>query len=253
MKQAIKQQKHTIISALSIILFFVLWELPLHIFHVSETILVKPSDIVSTISNNLDILTKEMTYTIGEIIPGWAVGNLLGLILALLVYRKKKISNSLINTSILINSIPLIALTAILGGIIGNNQIQKVVIVSLVIFFPTFISSLHELTTIQQEHHDLLLSYSATQRQILNKVLLPKSLPTILNTIKVNTILAVFTAVTSEFFGGYAGIGVFILSKRGLYNLKLVWAAIIFVTIFGTIFYSFVNFIQKKTVRWQKT
>jgi len=253
MMHVIKKYRYTLISVLSIILFFVFWELLLHIFNISQTILVKPSDIIDTVINNLDILTKEMIYTIQEIIFGWIIGNSLGLVSALLIYRNKKFSNSLVNTSILINSIPLIALTAILGGIVGNNQIQKIVIVSLVTFFPMFISSLHELTSIDEKHNDLLLPYSASHKQILNKVLLPKSLPTILNTIKVSTILAIFTAVTSEFFGGYAGIGVFILSKRGLYNLKLVWAGIMFITIFGTIFYFSVSFIQKKIITWQKT
>jgi len=115
-----------------------------------------------------------------------------------------------------------------------------------------FISALSELTTIKQEHRDLLLSYFATPNQILFKLLLPKSLPTLLNTIKVNILLAMFTAITAEFFGGYGGIGLFILSKKGLYNLKLVWAGILFIAIFGTIFYLSAELIQKRIVKWQR-
>ncbi|HCC68157.1 TPA: hypothetical protein DEP90_03085, partial [Patescibacteria group bacterium] len=84
------------------------------------------------------------------------------------------------------------------------------------------------------------------------KILLPKSLPAIVNIIKVSIITAIFTAITSEFFGGYGGIGIFILSKKGLFNLPLVWASIFFIAIFGTIFYFSVEFLQKKLIPWQE-
>jgi NitT/TauT family transport system permease protein len=135
----------------------------------------------------------------------------------------------------------------------GTNRDLKIVIVALIIFFPMFITTLTQLNTINENQKNLMYSYSATKNEILFKLLLPKSFPAILNTIKVSIVTAIFTAVTAEFFGGYGGIGIFILSKKGLFNLELVWASIFSIALFGSIFYFTINLIQKKLVPWQKS
>ena len=253
MKQVVKKENSILISILSIVLFILLWEIVVNALDISRTILIKPTEIFSTALKQYDIILSELLYTTKEIIPGWLIGNILGFVVAKIIYKEKNISKKLVNTFVLINAIPLIALSAILGGIIGTNIDQKIVIVSLIIFFPMFITTLSELTSIEDDHLDLLLTYSASDRDIYEKILLPKSLPSILNCIKVTVITAIFTAITAEFFGGYGGIGIFILSKKGLYNLPLVWASIFYIAIFGTIFYFSVEVLQKKLTPWQKS
>jgi NitT/TauT family transport system permease protein len=253
MKQIVKNKKNILIPFITLFTVFIIWEISLTLFDISKTVLIKPSTILHTLISNYDIILSELWYTITEIVPGWIIGNLLGFLLALLIYRKSDLSNSLVKLSVLVNSIPLIALTAILGGIIGTNRNLKIVIVALIVFFPMFITTLTQLNTINENQKYLMYSYSATKNEILFKLLLPKSLPAILNSIKVSFITAIFTAVTAEFFGGYGGIGIFILSKKGLFNLKLVWASIFSIALFGSIFYFTINLIQKKLVPWQKS
>jgi NitT/TauT family transport system permease protein len=253
MKQIIKNNRKILIPFITLFTIFVIWEISLTLFDISKTVLIKPSTIIHTLISNYDIILSELWYTITEIVPGWIIGNLLGFLLALLIYPKNDLSNSLVKLSVLVNSIPLIALTAILGGIIGTNRNLKIVIVALIVFFPMFITTLTQLNTINENQKYLMYSYSATKNEILFKLLLPKSLPAILNNIKVSFITAIFTAVTAEFFGGYGGIGIFILSKKGLFNLTLVWASIFSIALFGSIFYFTINLIQKKLVPWQKS
>lgn len=253
MRQVIKKNKSLLISLLTLISLLLIWESYLTLFDISKLVLIKPSTILNRLFLDVDIIAGELLYTITEIIPGWIIGNLLGFSLAVVIYRNKSVSKSLTRFSVLVNAIPLIALTAILGGIIGTGKDLKIIIVSLLLFFPMFIITLSELNTIDAGHKDLLYSYSATDREILFKILLPKSMPAILNCIKVSVVTAIFTAITAEFFGGYGGIGIFILSKKGLYNLELVWASIFAIAIFGSVFYFSVEFIQKKLVPWQRS
>lgn len=253
MKQVVKKNQYIFLSFLSLLLFFFLWELLVEVFDVSKTVLIKPTQIFSSISRNYDIILPELLYSGLEILPGWLIGNTVGVITAILIYRKEKLSNFLTSWAIVINAVPLIALSAILGGIMGTNRDQKILLISLIIFFPMFITTLSQLTAIDKNLNDLLISYSATPKQILFKLLIPKSLPFILNTLKVNAITAIFTGITAEFFGGYGGIGIFILSKKGLFNLELVWASIFCIAIFGGIFYFSLDLIQKKVLPWYRS
>lgn len=253
MRQLAKEKYTFIISLLSVSVFLLLWEYLIDIFDVSRAVLIKPSEIFKTALQEYDIISSELLYTMREIFPGWIIGNSVGFCTAILVYRNKNISKSLVNTSVLINAIPLIALSAIIGGIMGTNIDEKILIVSLILFFPMFITTLSQLTTVDQDSLDLFLTYSASKEDIFRKLLLPKSVPAILNTVKVSVVSAIFTAITAEFFGGYGGIGIFILSKKGLYNLPLVWASIFYIAIFGTIFYFLVEAVQKKLLPWQRS
>lgn len=250
MKQVIRDNRNVLLSAISLISFFIFWEISIDIFNISKTVLIKPSEILISLKNNYDIILPEMYHSILEIVPGWAIGSLLGFLISILIYRREKIANIFTSSSVVINAIPLIALSAILGGIMGTDKDQKILLVSLIVFFPMFITTLSSLRILDQNNKDLLISYSANPNQILFKVLIPKSLPLILSTLKVSAITAIFTAITAEFFGGYGGIGIFILSKKGLYNLELVWGAIFCIAIFGALFYTSLEIIQRKYVPW---
>ncbi len=253
MRQAVKKNQYIFLSILSLFIFFFLWESIVDIFDISKTVLIKPTQIFTAIFNNYDIILPELLYSIWEILPGWLIGNIVGFIVAILIYRREKISNFLTSWAVVINAVPLIALSAILGGIMGTDRDQKILLISLILFFPMFITTLSQLKVIDQNLKDLLISYSATPKQILFKLLIPKSLPFILNVLKVNAITAIFTGITAEFFGGYGGIGIFVLSKKGLFNLELVWASIFCIAIFGSIFYFSLDFIQKKVLPWYRS
>ena len=248
-----KKENTLLISIISLTVFFLLWELLLTLFPVSETIIIKPSQIVIAAIKDSDIVWEELLYTITEIIPGWILGNIIGFLFAVILYKNKNISQIFVNSSVLINAIPLIALSAIIGGIMGVDRDSKILIITIICFFPMFIITLQEFTNIQENHLDLMNSYSSTKKDVFRKILLPKSLPSVMNILKISTITAIFTAISSEFFGGYGGIGIFILTKKGLYNLEQVWASILYIAIFGSIFYFTLEFLQKKCIRWQKT
>ena len=250
MKQAAKKNQPILLSILSLFIFFIVWELIVDIFEISKTVLIKPTEIFASILSNYDIILPELLYSIGEILPGWIIGNTVGFLVAIFIYRKEKLSNFLTSWSVVINAVPLIALSAILGGIMGTDRDQKILLIFLILFFPMFITTLSQLKVIDQNLKDLLISYSATPKQILFKLLIPKSLPFILNVLKFNAITAIFTGITAEFFGGYGGIGIFILSKKGLFNLELVWASIFCIAIFGSIFYFSLDLIQRKVLPW---
>jgi ABC-type nitrate/sulfonate/bicarbonate transport system permease component len=253
MMQLVKKKNSVIYMLLSFLIFLFLWELSLTIFDVSKTVIIRPTVIIQTLVSEYDIILEEMLYTAKEVLLGWGIGNAVGILTAISVYRNEEFSKKLLNLFVLVNAVPLIALSAILGGILGTGLEQKVLIVSLVVFFPTFLTALSQLKNTSRDSLDLFLTYAAKERAIFKYLRFPSSIPAILNCIKVSVITAMFTAITAEFFGGHGGIGIFILSKKGLYNLPMVWASIFCIAIFGTIFYFSVELLQRKLVTWQKS
>lgn len=244
--------KTILTSYLSFSLILLTWEFLVFIFDISPLVLVKPSEIYPIMFEDSDIIMREIAYTGLEVLFGWFIGNVLGIIFAVILYRWKKSSNIFISLSVALNAIPLIALSAILGGMIGTSQLGKTVIVVLLCFFPMFITSLRSFTNVQRDQSSLFKTYAASEVEKFSKLIFPSSLPSIFSVLRINVATSIFAAVVGEFFGAHGGIGNLILTERGLYDLPMVWASIFYIIIFGTLFYLTIAVLNKLFVPWRE-
>jgi NitT/TauT family transport system permease protein len=236
----------------SLSLLILTWEFSVYIFKISPVVLVRPSEIYPIIFERSDILLKALTFTFTEIFWGWMFGSLLGFVIAIFIYNFNILKGFVSSTAVLINAMPIITLVAIIGNFFGTGQDSKIIITAFICFFPMFIGALAGLSSANDTQNDLLKTYSANKLQKLFVLDLPTALPGIIKALEINVISAIFAAVVSEFFGAHGGIGAFILAHRGLYNLPLVWAAIFYLIIMGTVFYFVVSVIGKLMIPWHK-
>ncbi|MCA9376487.1 ABC transporter permease subunit [Candidatus Nomurabacteria bacterium] len=228
------------------------WELTVYLKDISQIVIVKPSDIYPVMFTDADILLPQLKYTFLEVFWGWSIGSIIGFVLGAIIYRFRKLASAFNSSAVVINSIPIIALSAIIGGFIGTGMDAKIFIVGLLCFFPMFISTTSSLSSAQTEQKDLFWVYNSDLVDRFIKLDLPHALPFILNALKINVVVGIFAAVVSEFFGAQGGIGALILSKKGLYDLPVVWAAIFYMVLTGVIFYFCISLLGKFLVPWKR-
>jgi len=243
-----KKIGNIILVCASVFVCLLCWELIVTIFKISPIVLVRPTEIFPVIINNIPLLLSELGFTLVEAFFGWLIGSSIALLTASIIFSFRKVTKIITSASIVINAVPLIALSAILGGFIGTNQNSKTVIVALLCYFPILIVSLTAFTSVDENYLTLFKTYNSSPWQRFFKLIMPYSLPVIFSSIKVNVVLAMTTAIVSEFFGAHGGIGQFILARKGFYDLPMVWAAIFFTVLGGTAFYGIVGLIQKKFI-----
>ena len=239
-----------VITVSSLLIFLLSWELIVVVFKISPIVLAKPSEIIPVIFNNAQVLLDELGFTFTDVFFGWLIGNVIALITSTLIFSSVKLSKAITSLSVVINAVPLIALSAILGGFIGTDQNAKIVIVAILCYFAMLIVSLNAFTTINEDYTNLFKTYNSNWLQKFIKLIVPNSLPMIFTVLKLNVVTALTTAIVSEFFGAHGGIGQFILTRKGFYDLPMVWAAIFFVVLSGLTFYLIIGLIQKKFVYW---
>lgn len=234
----------------SLIAAILLWELFVNVSGISPIVLVKPSDIVPVIFSNYQLLLKELIYTFSEAFWGWLIANTAAFLLAIVISTFKPLAKSVISLGVVINAIPLIALAAILGGFVGTDQNAKTVIVAILCFFPMLIVATSAFSNVNGDYKNLFKTYNSKRSQTFLKLILPSSLPAIFTVLKLNVINAISTAVVSEFFGAHGGIGQFILARKGFFDLPMVWAAIFFIILAGSVFYFSVELARKLVINW---
>ena len=77
----------------------------------------------------------------------------------------------------------------------------KVVITSVITFFPLLINSMAGYQSVDPDRIDLARSCNATRLQILLKIILPSSLPYIFAGLNIASVLAILGAIVGEFVG----------------------------------------------------
>ena len=92
----------------------------------------------------------------------------------------------------------------------------------------------------------LVQSLGANRGQILTKVVLPSSFPVIMNSLKVNVGLSWVGVIVGEFLVSKAGLGYLIVYGGQVFQLDLVMASVVILSVLAAIMYFGVQVLEKK-------
>jgi len=92
----------------------------------------------------------------------------------------------------------------------------------------------------------LLRTFGATKYQEFTKVVLPSSIPTMINTLKINIGLSWVGVIVGEFLVSKAGIGYLIVYGGQVFNLTLVMMSVFILAIVAALMYQGVAIIEKR-------
>ena len=95
----------------------------------------------------------------------------------------------------------------------------------------------------------MLETFGATKLQILNKVIIPASIPTIVNALKINVGLSWVGVIVGEFMVSRAGIGYLIVYGSQVFKLDLVMTSVIILAVLAALMYQGVAFLESKLMK----
>jgi NitT/TauT family transport system permease protein len=130
---------------------------------------------------------------------------------------------------------------------------SKVLICSLIVFFPVLINTVVGVRAVPRSLHDLMRSLRATRLQILRYLEIPAALPIFLGGLRIGATLAVIGAVVGELVGSKQGLGFLINAARGQYDTALVFVAVFTLITLAITLYGVVAVLEAKFLKWQET
>ncbi len=234
------------------IVALMLWEVLIEIFHVEQFLLPKPSVIGNALLNAYPRLLSAGWVTFQNAFWGFMIGCGAGILTGIVSSRFVSFSKALLPVAIAVNAIPILALAPIFNNWFGAlNPASKIAIVAVSGYFPSMISTVRGLTSVDSLSLELMKSYAASQGEIFRKLRVPSALPFIFSALKVGTTLAMIAAIVSEYFGGStAGLGYRIRDDAGLFKYPEAWSAIFVAALYGIIFYMVVSAVERSLMSW---
>jgi len=146
---------------------------------------------------------------------------LAGLALALSVYRSPAVSKAVLYTTGLLQTVPSIALLALLIPIAGVGQVPAIIALFLYSLLPIVRNTITALITIDPLLRRVAVALGLTQAQRLRTVYLPLALPHILAGIRIAAVVSIGTATLAAFIGA-GGLGEPIVTGLALNDTSLI-------------------------------
>jgi NitT/TauT family transport system permease protein len=196
-------------------------------------------------------LSRHAGVTLTEIGLGLGLGLSSALVLGYLLGKSRTIERLLAPYIVASQSIPIVAIAPLLVIWLGSGLLSKVLVCALITFFPTLISTIVGIRSVDNDLRDLMRSLRASQWQIFTLLELPSALPVLFGGFKLSVILAVVGAVVGEFAGADVGLGFLINLARGVLDTPLMFVAVFCLVVIAQTLYLIVALLERSALRWR--
>ncbi|GIN99763.1 nitrate ABC transporter permease [Brevibacillus halotolerans] len=236
---------------LAVFLFLFIWQLATFIWKPEAWFLPSPLVIFQEGWNQAPQLTQHLWATLQITLLGFAIGSTTGLILAFLLHVTPPMKAALYPLLILSQNIPTIILAPLLMIWFGFGLLPKMILITLVCFFPVTLSTMTGLAQTDSQIKRYMLMIGATRQQIFWKLELPHSLASMFSGLKISATYSVMGAVISEWLGSQKGIGVYMLMAKASFRADRVFVTMFLIVIVSCLLFGLIRLLERWALRWQ--
>ena len=237
-------------TVMAIVAPLALWWLIVLIFRPEPYILPGPDRVVAIVMLRWrDLLSHGLTTAL-EILLGFASGSLFGIALAMamaLIPRFGRIATPIIVAS---QSLPTFAIAPILVIWFGFGLSSKVVMATIVIFFPVAAAFHDGLTRTDPALLDLATLYRATPWQRVRLIRLPSAMPGLVSGLRMAATIAPIGAIIGEWVGASSGLGLIMMQANARLQTDFMFAALALVILLAVLLRQLVDAVTRHWVPW---
>ncbi|HYF80050.1 MAG TPA: ABC transporter permease [Symbiobacteriaceae bacterium] len=248
----LRLQRVAVLGAQLLLLAVVLllWEAAADRYWVNPMLTSKPTKVWETLVRlaGTGTLWRHLGVTLQETLVGFAAGLVLGVGTAVALWWWAPLERVLDPYLVVLNALPKVALGPIFYVWLGDRisiygmAVAISVVVTIVMVEVAFRS-------VDPAKILLLQTLGATRRQVLQKVVFPASLPTLLAALKVNIGLTLVGVVVGEFIASKAGLGYLIVYGGQVFQMELVMTGVVVLVAISAALYLAVSWLEAVVTR----
>lgn len=236
-----------------LISIFGLWELFAELGVIDPFITSSPSRIYITVKNLLinDNFLYHIGITLYETVLGFILAVGIGYSVALLLWWSEKTRKILEPYIVVLNSLPKIALGPIIIIWFGSGEKAIIFMAFIIGIIVAIMTMLNGFLAADKNKMLLLRSFGANKFQILTKLVMPSSLPTLISMLKISVGMAWIGSIMGEYLVSRAGLGYLIVYGGQVFKLDLVMASTVVLCIMATLMYVLVAMLEKIIIKYK--
>ena len=227
------------------------WYIICLLFELPSFILPSPDLVAIALFNNFFEILNHSSITLLEILLSLFFGIVLGSFFAVLISLSERLKRWIMPLLLASQSIPVFALAPILVLWFGYGISSKVIIGTIIVFFPIASNFSDALNKIPKEYIHAGQTLGFSKLQIFNLIKLPNALPGLFSGIRVGACFAPIGAVVGEWIGGSQGLGSYMIYSNARLQIDNMFAALIILIVITISLYHLIDLILKKLIWWE--
>ncbi|TCP04960.1 ABC transporter permease [Caldimonas thermodepolymerans] len=238
-------------SLWAFLLVLLLWEIAARAFQLPVYVLPAPSAIASAARElGVERWLEHLLATLEVAISGYLVAIAIALPLAVGITKSPLLSRTLLPWLVVIQSTPIVAIAPIIVVTLGAGTLPRVVITTLIAFFPIVISTATGLASVPAELIELSRTLRAPRIREYTQIRVPYAVPYIFSSLKVAITLSVIGAVVAEFVAAEKGLGYLILFATSSFKVPVAFASLAILVSCSLALYGLIVGVHKRFFSW---
>lgn len=243
---------HFAASLRGLLLLLGLWYGIIFAIQPPRYIVPSPNDVARVFWQQGAFLIDQSLTTLSEIALGMMCGSVFGIVTALAIVAMPRVGAIVWPMVMISQTFPAFVLAPILVLWFGFGMASKVIMTTIIIFFPiaaSFADGLRRTDPLILNAAELT---SASHWQILWHLRAPLALPALISGLRIAATLAPLGAVIGEWVGASKGLGFVVLQANARMQTDVAFAAIALIAIMTVTLKALIDFLTEPLAPWAK-
>ncbi len=235
-----------------VFLFLIFWEYATAKHGVKNSMLYPaPENVFAIFIKDYKKIFEGIFSSLKLLFTAFGIAIVLGVGLGLFVGLSDRLSGTVLPIVRVISPIPPVIYSPYAVALLPSFRAASIFVVTLTIFWSLFMSMVLSVRDIDKKIMDSAKTLNLSKRSMILNVLVPYSLPGIINSISVSVSTSFLVLTAAEMIGATSGLGWYVKYNSDFANFTKVIFGIIMIGIVVTLLNALVGLIRKTLVRWK--
>jgi putative hydroxymethylpyrimidine transport system permease protein len=232
------------------------WEAYVELGGVSTFVLPAPHEVAAALWDNAGLLASNLRPTAEEVVLGIMLALAVGFVLAVAIHLSPLLRRAVYPLAIGSQAVPIAVIAVLLIFWWGFGILPKLVVITLICFFPVLVTTVDGLAAVDPDQLKLLRTLDATRWQAFRFAELPAALPAAISGARIALTVAVIGAYIAESqtatTGPYAGLGHEINADLTALQTPRAYAAAVVLFAFAIVCFYTLALVERRLAPWAR-
>ncbi|MFD2251144.1 putative hydroxymethylpyrimidine transport system permease protein [Pseudochelatococcus lubricantis] len=234
----------------TLIALILVWQGAVWVFQPPRYILPSVADVAAVFGAQAGYLARHSLTTVTEIALGFVFGTSFGVLAAFFVAAVPRLGRLVWPMLLVLQALPVFVIAPLLVVWFGFGMLSKVVMTTIIIFFPVASAFADGLRRVDRDILDATALTGASHWRTLVDIRVPLALPALMTGLRVAAPLAPLGAVVGEWVGASAGLGFVMGQANARMQTATAFAAMAIIAALSLALRALVDEVARRVAPW---